>query len=336
MTSIVEEAKHISIPLYDDILRKIKSRYPRRGGIEGEIAKLQTVYNIAISKTESVISLEKLLSNLHSFYWRLVEVEFEREAINEAFKCISKARRIARKLWERYRYTILASRDLKEAKRVSAEGRGRILSLFKRCRRRLELLRNLTVFLQKLPSINPEEPTVIVAGPPNVGKSTFVRSVSTAKPEVADYPFTTKQITVGHRTYGFVRVQVIDTPGLLDRPLEEMNQIERRAVAALTELKGVVIFLVDPTKNAYMSLERQVKLARDVKAITGGKPVYVGVNKCDVAGEEEVERAVNLFLKLKEEGVVEGVYRLSAINSIEASRVLDEIVRITILAGKTT
>ena len=333
MASVVEEAKHISIPLYEDILARIKSRYPRRGGVEGEIAKLQTVYNIAISKTEDVARLEKLLSRLHPFYWRLVEIEFDRRAVEEAFKCLSKARRIARRLWERYRYSILASRDVREARRVSAEGRGRILSLFKRCGRRLELLRSLTVFLQRLPTINPEEPTVIVAGPPNVGKSTFVRSVSTAKPEVADYPFTTKQVTVGHRAYGFTRIQIIDTPGLLDRPLEEMNQIERRAVAALMELKGVILFLADPTRNAYMSLERQVKLARDIASITGGRGVYVGVNKCDIAEEQDVERVVELFTKLKEEGVVVEVYRLSAVNSVEASRVLDDIVRRSRLVG---
>jgi nucleolar GTP-binding protein len=333
LIGVIDEVKHISIPLYEDILERIKSRYPRRGGVEGEIAKLQTVYNTVVSKTEDVGKLEKILSRLHPFYLRLVEVEFERRDVEEAFKCISKARRVAGRLWERYRYAILASRDLREARRVSAEGRGRILSLFKRCGRRLELLRNLTVFLQRLPSINPEEPTIVVAGPPNVGKSTFVRSVSTAKPEVADYPFTTKQVTVGHRMYGFTRVQIIDTPGLLDRPLEEMNQIERRAVAALVELNGVTLFLVDPTKNAYMSLERQAKLIRDVKAITGGKPMYVGVNKCDVAEEGEIERAVEALAKLKEEGVVEEVYRLSAVNSVEASKILDEIVKLSILMG---
>jgi len=322
----LEEAKHLSIPLYEDILERIKRRYPRRGGVNGEIARLQTVYNVAVSRTADVEKLRKLLEELHPFYWRLIEIEFSKDDIVKAVRCLSKARRIAGRLWDRYRFTIMASRDPRELRRVSAEGRGRILSLFKRCRRGLVTLKNLVVFLQKLPSIDPREPIVIVAGPPNAGKSTFVKSVSTAKPEVAGYPFTTKNITVGHRVYGFTRIQVIDTPGLLDRPVEEMNQIERRAVAALSELRGAILFLVDPTREAYMSLERQLKLAENVKAIVGGKPLYIGINKVDVAEKGDIERALELFSKLVEKGLAESIYTLSAINAEEAVRILNEIV----------
>lgn len=322
----VDDVKSISVPLYEELLKRIKSRYPRRGGVEGEIAKLQTVYNIVMSRTEDVLRLEELLRNLHPFYWRLLEIEFNKDDVSKAFRCLRKARRFAGKFWETYRYRILAARDPKELKSISAEGRGRILSLFKRCSRGLQTLRNLTVFMQKLPSINPEEPIVIVAGPPNVGKSTYVRSVSKAKPEVASYPFTTKQVSVGHRDYGTLRVQIIDTPGLLDRPVEEMNPIERRAVAALSELNGVILFLVDPTREAYMSLERQLRLAESVRVITGGKPLFIGINKRDVASTEEIERAKSLFGELLGKGLADDLYVLSAINADEAVRILDDIV----------
>jgi hypothetical protein len=49
---------------------------------------------------------------------------------------------------------------------------------------------------------------------------------------VQPYAFTTKSLFVGHMDHKYLRWQVIDTPGLLDRPLEERNTIEMQARAA--------------------------------------------------------------------------------------------------------
>ena len=47
--------------------------------------------------------------------------------------------------------------------------------------------------------------------------------------DVQPYAFTTKSLFVGHMDYRYLRWQVIDTPGILDRPLEERNTIEMQA-----------------------------------------------------------------------------------------------------------
>ena len=44
--------------------------------------------------------------------------------------------------------------------------------------------------------------------------------------DVQPYAFTTKSLFIGHMDYKYLRWQVIDTPGILDRPLEERNTIE--------------------------------------------------------------------------------------------------------------
>ena len=44
--------------------------------------------------------------------------------------------------------------------------------------------------------------------------------------DVQPYAFTTKSLFVGHTDHKYLRWQVIDTPGILDRPLEERNTIE--------------------------------------------------------------------------------------------------------------
>ncbi|MDM7275785.1 MAG: 50S ribosome-binding GTPase [Thermoprotei archaeon] len=316
----MELVKGLNIYTYDEILEKVRGSYGRARGVEG---KLQAVRDIIVSRTEDVEKLASLLEGLHGFYWRLVEVEFDRGEIEGAVRCVRKARFMVDKLWGRYRYIAMAAGGERGFVR---EGVGRMLSLVKRCRRGLLVLKNLVVFLQGLPSINPEEPIVIVAGPPNAGKSTFVRSVSTAKPEVANYPFTTKQVTVGHRDYGVFRVQVIDTPGLLDRPVEEMNPIERRAAAALSELRGTVIFMLDPTRGSYMSLERQVRVAWGVWGLIGGKPLYVVVNKVDIADSLELESALRAASDLVGRGLASGVYTVKAVDRDSASKILDDIV----------
>ena len=109
--------------------------------------------------------------------------------------------------------------------------------------------------LRKLPHVG-DEFTVVVAGYPNVGKSSFIQLVSTATPEVASYPFTTKGVIVGHREVGRDRVQFIDTPGILDRPTIDRNAIELQALTAIVNLADIVLYIwirasiaVTPLKN---------------------------------------------------------------------------------------
>ncbi len=325
-------AKRIHVPTYDEVLEKIGSRYPRGKGkkpYEREIARLQTVYNIIIAKTNFIRDLLNILDTLHPFFWRLIEIEFNRKDIHTAIRCIAKSRKLAGEFWEKYRFLLMAAENRRELERISAEARGRMLSQLKKCRKHLALLRSLVIFLSDLPAIDPSLPTVIVAGPPSSGKSTFVRSVSRAKPKVASYPFTTREIHVGHSFIGDVKVQVIDTPGILDRPIEEMNPIERKAAAALTEIGGVVLFLLDPSDDAYMELPRQVGLARSVRKIASNKPLLVAVNKADIAPKENLKEASSACQALVEEGVAEKCHpRLSAIDPESAKRVLEEAFKL--------
>jgi len=124
-----------------------------------------------------------------------------------------------------------------------------------------------------------------VAGYPNVGKSSFIRLVSTAEPEVASYPFTTKGIIVGHRKVGRSGVQFVDTPGILDRPPGERSPIERQAVSALMHAAQAVLFILDPSEMCGYPVENQLALMEEVKGMIG-VPIVIAVNKADVKGME--------------------------------------------------
>uniref|UniRef100_A0A2H1WPG7 SFRICE_028959 n=1 Tax=Spodoptera frugiperda TaxID=7108 RepID=A0A2H1WPG7_SPOFR len=111
--------------------------------------------------------------------------------------------------------------------------------------------------LARLPSIDPYTRTIIICGFPNVGKSSFINKITRADVEVQPYAFTTKSLYVGHTDYKYLRWQVIDTPGILDHPLEERNVIEMQAVTALAHLRAAVLYFLDISEQCGHSIQEQ-------------------------------------------------------------------------------
>lgn len=135
-----------------------------------------------------------------------------------------------------------------------------------------------------------DEFTVVVAGYPNVGKSSFIRLVSTAEPEIAAYPFTTKGIIVGHRDVGKgERVQFIDTPGVLERPADERNPIERQAVSAIINTADVMLFILDASEHCGYALDDQIRLQDEIRRLVD-VPVVTVANKADLQGSRVIQR----------------------------------------------
>lgn len=139
-----------------------------------------------------------------------------------------------------------------------------------------------------LPQVHPEYATVVIAGFPNVGKSSLLDAWTKAKPEIAAYSFTTKSANVGHFEVPAkpgeapVRVQVVDTPGLLDRPDAQRNPVERQAVAALRNTADAVLFLLDPSVSSTYTMEEQEHLLAQVKREMAGIPILVAETKADM------------------------------------------------------
>ena len=136
---------------------------------------------------------------------------------------------------------------------------GRISSFVREVDGDIEKLRAITRFLRERPRLDPSAPTLVVAGFPNVGKSSLVAKLSTARPKIADYPFTTLSIAVGHADLGFDRLQVLDTPGVLGRA-NRANPAEEEATTAVERAATVVLFVIDPTGASGYSLEEQEAL----------------------------------------------------------------------------
>lgn len=183
--------------------------------------------------------------------------------------------------------------------------------------------------LSRLPSIDPNTRTLILCGYPNVGKSSFINKMTRSKEDIAEYlyseqvifiransevqpyAFTTKSLFVGHMDYKYVTWQLIDTPGILDHPLEDRNTIEMQSITALAHLRAAVLYLVDIRYLSYLSrpittnhranyfseecgysIETQLNLFDSIKPLFSKKPVVLALNKIDVTNPDAVS---NIF-----------------------------------------
>lgn len=174
-------------------------------------------------------------------------------------------------------------------------------SIMKRQADSLSYLEQVRQHLSRLPSIDPTTKTILLCGFPNVGKSSFLNKVTRADVDVQAYPFTTKSLYVGHTEYKYQNWQVIDTPGILDRPLEERNTIEMQSITALAHLRSVILYIVDFSEQCGYSIQQQLELYSSIKPLFVKKPVFIVNNKIDIMSRdrlpEETRKFVDEFLE---------------------------------------
>ncbi len=178
--------------------------------------------------------------------------------------------------------TIKRSGDKGEIERARKACYGRVSSLLREIDRSLRFLNEVRNTLRGLPSVDPSLPTIVIAGSPNVGKSQLVRAMSSGRPKVASYPFTTLDLSLGHFEVDGVRYQVMDTPGLLDRPLHERNEMERKALVALRHVADIIIFLLDPTETCGYPMRDQEALLKELRTVFSSTPILEVENKSDI------------------------------------------------------
>ncbi len=134
-----------------------------------------------------------------------------------------------------------------------------------------------------------------LVGMPSAGKSSLIAKMSAARPKIADYPFTTLVPNLGVATSGDLSFVVADIPGLIEgahegRGLghEFLRHIERTAlIVQVVDMTGDYEGR-DPLED-YEIIKRELALYADELA---QRPRIVVANKTDVAGTEEVVKAL--------------------------------------------
>ena len=161
----------------------------------------------------------------------------------------------------------------------------------------LAYLEQVRQHISRLPSIDPSTRTLLICGYPNVGKSSFINKVTRADVDVQPYAFTTKSLFVGHMDYKYLRWQVVDTPGILDHPLEEMNTIEMQSITALAHLRSAVLYFMDLSEQCGYTIAQQAALFHSIKPLFSNKPLLIVANKTDAAPLSSLSEADKAILQ---------------------------------------
>lgn len=248
------------------------------------IAKTETFSKIIINQLEQYVKKFPSIDNLPMFYQEIIDIKIDTNRLKKSLGGINWAYKTCAKIYNAQIKVLKKSNNIDFLKQKQKEIQGRMSSIVKQISDELNVLIEAQKIMRKLPEIQ-DVPTIVIAGYPNVGKSSLLRCLSSAKPMIATYPFTTKEIHVGHikKTERHVDkiFQVIDTPGLLDRPISERNDIEKQAIAALTHLADIIVFIIDPTETCGYSLNDQKNLLAQMKKMFKESVFIVVENKSD-------------------------------------------------------
>jgi nucleolar GTP-binding protein len=269
--------------------------------------KRYEIKKIIISRTETFITdltsqLESYVKNFPSidklplFYQEIIDIKIDTDKLKKSLGAIDWARKTTLMVYSTQSSSLIKSGNVEFLKQKQKEIYGRVSSIVKQVDKYLVFLSNAQKILRTFPDIE-DIPTVVIAGYPNVGKSSLIRQLSAAKPEVAQYPFTTKQIYVGHMQktvrYEKKQYQIIDTPGLLDRPLSERNNIEKQAIAALRNLADLIVFIFDPSGTSGYQMSEQTLMLEDIKKLFCDVPFIIVENKVDVKNTGSANRKIS-------------------------------------------
>ena len=126
-----------------------------------------------------------------------------------------------------------------------------------------------------------------LVGLPNAGKSTFLSVVSNAKPEIADYPFTTLTPQLGVATIDDQDLLIADIPGLIEGAAEGkglghdfLRHVDRTAV-----LFHLVDVYNDDAGEAYQTIRNELGKYSDLAS----RPEIVALTKCEGVDDDIIK-----------------------------------------------
>ncbi|KAK8079918.1 nucleolar gtp-binding protein 1 protein [Apiospora hydei] len=275
----------------DIVLSRTQRRLPTQIRSGFKISRIRGFYTRKVKftsetcaeKFDAILSGFPRLADIHPFHADL------RDHLKISLGQISTAKHLVETISRDYVRLIKYAQSLYQCKQLKRAALGRMATLIKRLKDPLLYLDQVREHLGRLPSIDPTTRTLLICGYPNVGKSSFLKSVTRADVEVEPYAFTTKSLFVGHFDYKYLRFQAIDTPGLLDSPLESKGPIELQSITAIAHLRSALLYFFDLSEQCGYTVHAQIELFKSLKPLFANKLVFLVVNKIDVMRPEDLD-----------------------------------------------
>ncbi|PON56745.1 Ferrous iron transport protein B, partial [Parasponia andersonii] len=227
-------------------------------------------------------------STLHPYERSLVELTLGDGNYEEVLGKVDTLRKKVVSVAKEHASLCAKSVSKREAEERLTEGIKKVEETFNQKGKAVDDLLNIAKTLRAMPVIDLETPTLCLVGAPNVGKSSLVRVLSTGKPEICNYPFTTRGILMGHIVSNYQHFQVTDTPGLLRRCDEDRNNLEKLTLAVLAHLPTAILYVHDLSGECGTSPSDQFIIYKEIKERFSDHLWLDVVSKCDLLRDSPV------------------------------------------------
>lgn len=162
-----------------------------------------------------------------------------------------------------------------------------------------------------------------LVGLPNAGKSTFLSVVSNARPEIANYPFTTLTPQLGVATVDGQDLLIADIPGLIEGAAEGkglghdfLRHVERTAV-----LLHLIDVYNDDAGAAYRVIRKELENYRDLSK----RPEVIALTKCEGVDDEIIQMQTQSILEVNPDAQV---FTISAQSGQGIKELLRELIKL--------
>ncbi|KAF6765405.1 hypothetical protein DFP72DRAFT_1108138 [Ephemerocybe angulata] len=237
-------------------------------------------------KLGAILTEFPMLDDLHPFLSSLMNVLYDKNHYKLALGQLRTARHLIDHVAKDYCRLLKFGDSLYRCKQLKKAALGRMATIMKRKRTPSPISsKSGNTSPVSPPSTPTPAPFSSVDTPTSENRLSSTRlpaPMSMCKP----YAFTTKSLFVGHLDYKYLRWQVIDTPGILDHPLEEMNTIEMQSITAMAHLKSAILYFRDLSEQCGYTVE--CKLFHSIKPLFATKPTVLVLTKIDVMKLEEL------------------------------------------------
>ncbi|HIF37235.1 MAG: GTP-binding protein [Methanobacteriota archaeon] len=252
------------------------------------VRKINSVADNIANPLQSYVKAFPSFDIIHPFDRSIIDLTVGVDRLRKALGAADWARKEVLLIGTKYVPKARARKSADNTMKIMSEAYTKMTNVIRQISKHLDFLISARSIFRNLPNVNTDQPVAVFAGAPNVGKSSLIRAISTGKPEVKSYPFTTKGVSLGHIKVKYDIIQVMDTPGLLDRPDIDRNDMEKQGIAALDHLEPIIVFLTDLSETSGYSIDTQKALHSELKAR------YSDYNWLDIYSKSDLDPEASL------------------------------------------